>query len=136
MRAAARRFGGTGPRAYRRVLPPSGGSTTSGTGGAQGDAQKVAKSGTATGVILREFLKDHKPSAADKKKLDAAAKESFEAAERFDASSAEKAKVTAEKRRHAYERAEEARKLFSAREREEERQKPLSTADFLRGNLD
>lgn len=110
---------------------PQGGSVV-----ALGDAQKVAKSGTATGVILREFLKDHKPSAADKKKLDAAAKESFEAAERFDASSAEKAKITAEKRQHAYERAEEARKLFSAREREEERQKPLSTADFLRGNLD
>lgn len=35
MRAAARRFGGTGPRAYRRVLTPSGGSTTSGNGGAQ-----------------------------------------------------------------------------------------------------
>lgn len=35
MMAAARRFGGTGPRAYRRVLTPSGGSTTSGNGGAQ-----------------------------------------------------------------------------------------------------
>ena len=35
MMAAARRFGGTGPRAYQRVLTPSGGSTTSGNGGAQ-----------------------------------------------------------------------------------------------------
>ena len=101
---------------------------------AQGDAQKVAKSGTATGVILKEFLKDHKPSAADKKKLDAAAKESLEAAERFDASSEEKAKITAEKRRYAYERAEEARKELAAQEAE--RQKPMSLIDFLRGNLD
>ena len=36
MRAAARRFGGTGPRAYRKVLTPSGGSTTSGNGGPNG----------------------------------------------------------------------------------------------------
>lgn len=36
MRAAARRFGGTGPRAYRRVLTPLGGSTTSGNGGRHG----------------------------------------------------------------------------------------------------
>ena len=108
---------------------PQGGSVV-----ALGDAQKVAKSGTATGVILKEFLKDHKPSAADKKKLEAAADESLEAAERFDASSEEKAMITAEKRRYAYERAEEARKELAARE--EERQKPMNLMDFLRGNLD
>lgn len=42
MRAAARRFGGTGPRAYRRVLTPSGGSTTSGNGGGGTAAAQAA----------------------------------------------------------------------------------------------
>ena len=42
--------------------------------------------------------------------------------------------ITAEKRRYAYERAEEARKELAARE--EERQKPMNLMDFLRGNLD
>ena len=44
MRAAARRFGGTGPRAYRRVLTPSGGSTTSGNGGAARQRRRPRRS--------------------------------------------------------------------------------------------
>ena len=72
---------------------PEGGSVV-----ARGDAVTVSKAKTPTGDILKEFLAEHAPSAAQKKTLAAAAKASLEASVISDEAALVKAKTAEEKR--------------------------------------